>query len=312
MKKILLKILGLWNIYVGILGSVLIAWIFDFSRGAMDNITTFLLMTLVFMSTLTFIKWQVTNKKPNTLIEKAIMTNPTVRTINNAIDPMQSGQEIGQAILETTNMIERIEKKMWTKIKKFFKWVKTYWQQIVGLLGVFAEATIITYAYITDRFGWLLEYFPKTEGWEIGVKIGVGVIAVLFLFFQVRNQVVWRGVGSIAKATDFLQGLSMRAEAQLSPKTKANVKHALKTLKSHLKTLQKNYNTLVYKLDTIKEELASELELLNLVGGDNTKYNQLVQEKKQIELDISKIESAIHDSENNIKKYTSVLSVKIL
>ena len=304
MKKILLKILGLWNIYVGILGSVLIAWIFDFSMGAMDNITTFLLMTLVFMSTLTFIKWQVTNKKPNTLIEKAIMTNPTVRTINNAIDPMQSGQEIGQAILETTNMIERIEKKMWNKIKKFFKWVKTYWQQIVGLLGVFA--------YITDRFGWLLEYFPKTEGWEIGVKIGVGVIAVLFLFFQVRNQVVWRGVGSIAKATDFLQGLSKRAEAQLSPKTKANVKHALKTLKSHLKTLQKNYNTLVYKLDTIKEELASELELLNLVGGDNTKYNQLVQEKKQIELDISKIESAIHDSENNIKKYTSVLSVKIL
>lgn len=310
--KILLKILGLWNIYGSILASLLVAWLTGFSKGVMDNVTTFLIMNLAFMSTFTFLKWQIIEKKPNTIIEKVAMGEPSIRAMNTAIDPIHSGEEIGKAILETTNIIERVEKKMWNKIKKFFKWTKTYWQQIVGLLGVLAEATVIVYAYIHNKFGWLLQYFPEGKEWEIGVKIGVAVLAFLFVFFQIRNQVKWCGVGSIAKAQEYIEELSKSVETKLNPKTKANVKTALKALKKGLKEAEKKYNAFVDELNGVEEELASQKELLNLGLGNTQNVNDLSNKKVQIENELSKIDKEISNSQASIIKCTDILSVKML
>lgn len=310
--KILLKLLGLWNIYGSIIASLLVAWLTGFSKGVMDNVTTFLIMNLAFMSTLTFLKWQILDKKPKSIIEKVAMGQPSIRAMKTAIDPIQSGKDIGTVIIETTNIIERVEKKMWNKIKKFFKWVKTYWQQVVGLLGVLAEAVILVYAYINDKFGWLLQYFPEGKGWEIGVKIGVAVLSVVFVFFQVRNQVKWCGVGSIVKAQEYIEALSKSVESKLNPKTKANVKTALKALKKGLKEAEKKYNGFVDELNSVNEELTSQKELLNLGLGSLQVVNELASKKVQIENELAKIDKEISNSQASITKCTDILSVKML
>ena len=312
MKKLIKKILNLWNIYLSTIVSLLFSVFFDFSEHAMDSITKFLIMNLAFMSTLTFIKWQIMDKKPNTLIEKSIMLQPTIKTINTAIDPIESGKEFGKVIIETTNIIERVEKNMWNKIKKVASWVKTYWQQLVGLAGAFVYAVMVVYAFITDRFGWLLKYFPEGDKWELGIKIGVGFISSFFVFFLVRNQVKWCGVGSIKTAQKYLETIAKVGEGQISPRTKANIQNAVKVLKTNLKTLTKKVKALELQLEDIKDELTSELELLNLGVGDNVKYQTLLQDKAKLEAELSKIETTIHNSETSIAKYNDILAVKIL
>lgn len=312
MKKLIKKILNLWNIYLSTFVSLLFSVFYDFSEHVMNSVTKFLIMNLAFMSTLTFIKWQIMEKKPNTLIEKGIMLQPSIKAINTAIDPMESGKEVGQMIIETTNIIERVEKNMWNKIKKIALWVRTYWQQIVGLIGAGSYAVMVVYAFITDRFGWLLQYFPKGEHTELIVKIGVALFALIFVIFLVRNQVKWVGVGSIKSAQKYLDSLSKAVEGKLSPRAKANVQNAVKVLKTNLKTLTKKVKVLEVKLEDIKDEIKSELELLNFGVGDSQKYQTLLQEKGTVEQELNQIKSTIHNSETNIAKYNEILAVRIL
>lgn len=304
LKKIFKALSKCWNIYLGIGISILVAKILEYDKGGMDKTTSFLVMAFTICSVITIIKSKVFHKETS-IIEKATMIQPSIKTMNVLLDGVDDDNE--EDVKEMIEISERIGNNFMEKVKKFFKWVWTYRQQLIGLLGVFAYASLTVYAYINDKFGWLLQYFPDTHGWELAVKIGVGVISVVFVFFGVRNQVIWGGVGSLAKAKDYLEKLSSGVVAGLSPQARECIRHALKTLKANLKNLKSKHNKTLESYNNILKEIATAKELIALGLGSTTKSDELDQQKYNYEVELNNIASEIANAETQISKYQEVL-----
>lgn len=310
-KKITKSIINLWNIYGGIILSYLFAKYMNFDKSSMDIMTSYLIMNLAFISTLTLIKCNLSNKKTENLLDKALMySQNSVRLMQIATNPNEKIKELGNTIEETQKIIGKVENNMWKNIKNVLNWIKTYWQQIVGLVSTFAVACVTVYAFIFDKFGWLLQYFPEGETWEIAIKISVGIFAVIGVIFMVRNQVKWVGIGSITTAQEYLESLSKTVEGELSDKAKLQVKASIKTLKTNLKGLEKEYDVIYSTFKNIDGQLSVQNELLKLGAGDMNTVKELTIEKSKLQGELNQISAKIENAQNSIEKYSNVLAVK--
>ena len=234
------NIAKLWDIYGGLIMSTILSKIVDFSKIAMDNITSYLVLTIVCISTLFFLKKNFIDKLhmtkkiyKNNLGEKVVINSqPTIKAIDTAINSEEIGEELGLTLVKTYNIFKKIGGIFMSKIKNFFKWVWLYRQQLIGILGTVSYSILIVYAYIFDKFGWLIDglNLPQTFACQLTVKIIVGLVSMLFVYYMVRNQIVWRGVGSIEKAKQFLDQLNNGLVNKISPQTKKIIFILLKYL----------------------------------------------------------------------------------
>ena len=311
MRNLILKIKEYWNIWGSLFISLFWAWWKGFSITTMDKTTSFLTMTLMFVGLFTFIKSRLRHEKvkkqkddDKIFGEKLVEGSKSLKAINMAINPEDEICKIEKLLI----FIIKKGKNAMKKIGKFFTWVGTYWQQLLGYFSSLLSLAVYIYALIEDKFAFILQYFPDTPGWNIGVKIGIGVIVLLLTILQIRNQSVWKGIGSLERATQENNEKVVEVEAQLSASAKNKVKEIINNLKNNLKNVNSTLTTLINEKKKIEKEIATIQELLKLnVKVDNNKYNELLEQDMNLSSAIKSNENEYSKIECEIEKYQKLL-----
>ena len=249
-------------------------------------------------------------------IMRASFLSPNRKTKDKEVssNPAQVGeQRLGELVIETV----KGGKKIVEKIKKVFKWIWMYKEQLVALIGDFAFAVLIVYAYIFDKFGWLLQCFPQTQGWEIAMKIVVGVLSVLFIALNVRNTCVKRGLGSLEYGRNVLKGISDGLMGKLSIDTKKRLKNALSEAKKALKVATNNLALVESQYNSKFAELQSQQEFIKqliAVGADGTvltpaqsKAGELTGALNQLAIALNEAKHTVSQAESQVASYEKAL-----
>ena len=248
---------------------------------------------------------------------KIVISKPNKKTKNRdlqATNPAQVGEKrLGELILEILKGVMKIME----KVRKFFKWLWTYRQQLVGLFGALVYALITIYAYVFDKFGWLLQYFPQTEGWALSVKIGVGVLSAIFLYYSVRNQVKWCGVGSLASATNYLNGVSSKTASSLSPSAKKaiagelqNARKILKSAQSVFTVAEEQYNHKLKEFNTQQEFIQTLVNIKaeqSVLATASEKGQSLSNELNALAVKLNEAKTTLAQAETQVANYEQAL-----
>ena len=311
MRNLILKIKEYWNIWGSLFISLFWAWWKGFSITTMDKTTSFLTMTLMFVGLFTFIKsrvkheklkWQKDNDK--LFGEKLVESSKSFKAINMAINPEGEISKIEKLL----SFIIKKGKSAMKKVGKFFTWAGTYWQQLLGYFSSLLSLAVYIYALIEDKFGFVLQYLPDTPGWNIGVKIGIGIIVLLLTILQIRNQSVWKGIGSLERATQENNEKVVEVETHLSANAKNKIKDIINKLKSNVKTIKSTLTTLENEKKKVEKEISTIQELLKLnVKVDTNTYNTLLEKDMNLTSEIKSNETEITKVESEIAKYEKLL-----
>lgn len=311
MRNLILKIKEYWNIWGSLFISLFWAWWKGFSITTMDKTTSFLTMTLMFVGLFTFIKsrvkheklkWQKDNDK--LFGEKLVESSKSFKAINMAINPEGEISKIEKLL----SFIIKKGKSAMKKVGKFFTWAGTYWQQLLGYFASLLSLAVYIYALIEDKFGFVLQYLPDTPGWNIGVKIGIGIIVLLLTILQIRNQSVWKGIGSLERATQENNEKVVEVETHLSANAKNKIKDIINKLKINVKTIKSTLTTLENEKKKVEKEISTIQELLKLnVKVDTNTYNTLLEKDMNLTSEIKSNETEITKVESEIAKYEKLL-----
>lgn len=249
-------------------------------------------------------------------IMRASILSPNRKTKDKEVssNPAQVGeQRLGELVIETV----KGGKKIVEKIKKVFKWIWMYKEQLFALIGDFAFAVVIVYAYIFDKFGWLLQYFPQTQGWEIAIKIVVGVLSVLFIALNARNTCVKRGLGSLEYGRNVLNGISTVLVGNLSVDTRKRLKNALSEARKAFKTASNNLALVESQYNSKFAELQSQQEFIKqliAVGADGTvltpaqsKAGELTGALNQLAIALNEAKHTVSQAETQVASYEKAL-----
>lgn len=219
----------LWNVYGGIALSTLIAFLTHWDRVEMDKWASFLILSLTCISVLTFFKLVYSKKKKVSAFDKgAIHSQRSVSTLKNAVDPIATGQEVGEAIIYTY----KGGKKVLNKIKNFFKelWGNKFTLGNTIIVLFFATLSqIMTYTEYIYRINWFAEH-------ELVVKIASPIVAIIWVFIDLFTTYTKYGFESLDEIAN--RKLAKKTN-ELSKEERANLKGLLKQYKSSLVTLRK-------------------------------------------------------------------------
>ena len=296
-----------WDIFGGTIGGIGLSIIANFKLDGIQLIYSVIILILVCIGLFKVLKNSIDKSFINqhkVLLDKIVDNQRHMKAIKMANEPTQTGEELGNVLIDTM----KGGKKVMQKIKNVFVWIGKYWQQIIGLLGTLCYACIMVYAFVFDKFEFILQYLPQGEGWEIGTKIAVGVISVIFVIFSVRNQVKWVGIGSIEQANQYLQELATATETKLSSSAKENIKNALKQMKAQLKGVGKTISSIKKEITDVEKEIASLKELLQIGLSENqVRYNDLMSKKNKLNSDLAQKQNEEANLKTNINKYKELL-----
>lgn len=235
-----------------------------------------------------------------------IITPKAQKTNELALDTENQAEQV----LSTIENYRKVGIKTMEFIKNTFKWIKRYWQQLIGLVGSLLQYALVIYAYIFDKFDFILQYFPKTQSWEIGIKIAVGVISLLFVFYEIRNQVKWVGLGSISKADEYLQQKINGSIDKLDETGRYIVSKALKVEKDGLKEASKKINEYKKTREKLVSDLKTNQALMQLGTSPITPIEELIQKITELDKVINELQNVISTRENKIESYENLLKQK--
>lgn len=308
-KKIIIKVSTFikddWNIYGSLILSYFISQFLEWNVSQLMKVNQFLGVCLTIFVLLTIIKKQLFPKKKPNVIEKIVDTNKQVKTMNLGLETEKKIDET-QVLIETTL---KGGKKFMSKIKKFFKWLITYWQQVIGLLGALIYSTIVFYCLINDKLAFIYDKLPNTN-WQLAIKVGIGVISGLLVILIVRNQVKWVGVGSIKTAQEYLENLSntLATSSSVDDKTRKTIKEYITNFKKRLKIekpalikAKEIYNEAVDKLNEFKQ-----FEKLGL-SYDSVEYQKAIEVVNNAQAELTKAQQSYDNLIQLITSYENAL-----
>ena len=304
-----------WNIYGSVIISAIASWLLNWNAEQMFTLNQYIGITISVMCFLTMVKFIIKPKEKKTLLENVVSTQPSVKKTDLIIHQEEQIQQTKYL----PKIIRKVGKGIMNKFKLTINWIKNYWQQIIGLLGDLALATLVVYAFITDRFGWLLQFFPTGIAWEIGIKISVGILSALFIFFQVRNQVKWVGVGSITKAREYLKQLGTTLTSSMSKEGKTLISNALTAAKKALKSAKATLIAAQSKYDNAYKEFNTQNEFIKSLISVNAnasiqtdaklKLTELQQLVTAAGTKLSEAKSVVAKYEKEIADYERILNM---
>lgn len=317
MQKIIKIFKQYWDILGGTIIGIIISVLVDWHIEKVQLAYSVIILILVFVGFLKVLmsdcskgKIEELNKNliENDVLHKVANSQIPIKAMKISENPTLEGEELGILFL---NSMKGRKKKM-IKIKNFFKWIVKYKEQLIGLCGSVVYASLTIYAYIFDKFDFILKYFPTTKGWELGVKISIGIISILFIVFGIRNQCKWVGVGSLDKAREYIEQLGNKVGNKLSPEAKKIVQNALRALENTLKQAKVEYNKVLASYEAKKLEIKPVQELINLGVGDPIKLTQqlgnLKQEANNFESELKRIDKEIESLQEQINQYQHALN----
>ena len=233
----------LWNVYGGIALSTLIAFLTHWDKLEMDKWASYLILTLTCISVLTFFKLVYSKKKKASAIDKgAIHSQRAVNTLKNAVNPMATGQEVGEAIIYTC----KGGKKVLIKIKNFFKeiWGNKFTLGNTIIVLFFATLSqVMTYTNYLYQISWFAEH-------ELVIKIASPIIAIIWVVIDLLTTYTKYGFESLDEIAN--RKLAKKTN-ELSKEEKQNLKGLLKQYKSSLVTLRKRKLELEKMLQKFEE-----------------------------------------------------------
>ena len=292
-----------WNIYSPVIISSAFAWLVEWNANIMTSFNQWIGITLSLTALLTMIKFLIfPNKKKNNL-EKMVSTQKNIKNT--------------EMIIHQEEFMEK-QKKGGKLIMKFFKWIKLYWQQLVGFLGALFYCFWAVFLAVQEKLQPIVELLPEGKAWTIGAYVVYGVITIFVGFFLFRNQFKWVGIGSVDKATEYINNKGQEIASQLSSENKkkfqsmlSESKKALKVAINTLALIQNKYDKAVKEFNNQNEFIAT-LKTINAdvstIGNAQNKLNELssqlnsfAQELDKAHTEVKRLEKEIVDYENALK-----------
>nr|DAR54935.1 MAG TPA: hypothetical protein [Caudoviricetes sp.] len=297
-----------WNVYAPIIISTIFSWFTNWNANQMQILNQYFGTIITLCCMFTMLKFMFFPNKEKKGVEKLV-------SMQNSVKNMEMTTNVEEKVDETILLIQtsvKGGKKIMQKIKNFFKWCWTYKEQIIGLTGSLIYTIFVAYVYINDKFGWIFEIVPNTDFWFWAVRVGFGVLSAIFVFFGMRNQCIWGGVGSRERAEEYLANLSAKitSDTTLSTKAQKKISEALKTMNKTLKEanslLEKykaSYNKVVDDINVFKELIDNQLEY------DNDAYQSALTNASDLSNKISEIQATIDNLTTKIEHYNQVMHV---
>ena len=273
-KSLVKELKDLWNVYGGILLSTLIAWWSKWSKSTIDVWTSYLTLSITCIGLLTFFKIVIFNNNKKGKVDGLAMSK-TAKTVRTAIDPLQPGREIGEAIIYTAKGGQRIM----GKLKNLIKWLwgnKLTLTSIISNLVVSAFAQFIMYSDTLKDVAFFQEH-------DLIFKIVVGVLCALWLADNIFCVVTKYGLEN-------LKELKAKSEEKKQEQLNKLTKEQKQALKQTLGGYKTAYNDVIGKingvLDDIKkfEKIVSDFKLFESLKLDVTveQINDYNNAKEQI------------------------------
>ena len=296
-----------WNIFCGacfgLLSSFLLKWHIDI--GKIRLIYSGVILIIIYL-------WVMSKKsckpsiKGKILIGKVVENQGTIKAVEVSKNPTEESSKEDEII---TIVLEQMKgwKKQMQKIKNLFKWIWAYKEQLIGYLGALIYLGITVYAYATDRFGWLLQNFPQTLAWEIIVKVLVGLISIVFIYYILRNQAKHVGFGNLEYATSYLKEKNKELNSALSTTSQKIVEEKIVQLKQVVKPVYDSYEQIKNQHNLLVQRLHAEAELSEYGVGNAEKVGQLKQELAIVKAQLDQYEKDIASVEKEIKDNEKVL-----
>lgn len=292
-----------WNIYSPIIISSAFAWLVEWNANIMTSFNQWIGITLSLIALLTMVKFLIFPNKKKSNLEKMVSTQKNIKNT--------------EMIIHQEEFIEK-QKRGGKLIMKFFKWIRLYWQQLVGFLGAILYCFGAIFLAVQEKLQPIVELLPEGKAWTIGVYVAYGLITLFVGFFLFRNQLKWVGVGSIDKATEYINNKGQEIASSLSNENKkkfqsmlSESKKALKVANNTLALVQNQYdkclkefnnqNEFIKTLQSINAEVSTISNAQNKLNELNSQLNSFAQELNKAHAEVSKLEKEITDYENALK-----------
>lgn len=304
MKKIWDILKEYWNLYSPFIISSIASWLVDWNANQMVSINQWIGITLSLMALFTMIKFIIFPKKKKNPVEKLVSTQKVVKNAEMIIN-------------QEENEKEKI--KIGGNIMKVLKWIKNYWQQLVGLLGALIYCFLAIFLAVKQYLEPITSLLPQSLGWTISVYVVYGLLTILIGFYLFRNQIKWVGVGSIQKATDYINNKGQEIAGTLNNANKKKFKTMLNTAKKSLKVAQTNLSTLTTNYNSVVKQLETQdqfLETLFNVGAEQTtiseaqaRKNEITSSLNTIASELNKAKQEVSNLEKNVNDYEKALAM---
>lgn len=259
-KKIIELLKNYWNIWSSVIISYLIGWLMDFNKFSMDRATSFLSMFLVIFAFLTVAKINYSKSKKKTIIEKSVVNQKQIKPIQNAINPLEQGEELYDILVHTKKIINE------RKTNKIMKWIKENKGAILTItVGILSLISTLC-SYLIDEWNIVL----NVNGFPLIAVIGGSATTIIGCLTMPITSTT---VGAVQNMTTY------------------KYKQAKKTNASIIK----KYNEQIAKFTNKQTELKSELEDIQVckdcgLSYDVARLNQLNNEIATITSNIKKLE----------------------
>lgn len=304
MRKIWDILKEYWNLYSPFIISSIASWLADWNANQMIAINQWIGITLSLMALFTMIKFIISPKKKKNAVEKLVSTQKVVKNAEMIIN-------------QEENYKEKI--KIGGIIMKVLKWIKNYWQQLVGLLGALLYCFFAIFLAVKQHLEPIISLLPQSREWTIIVYIVYGIATILVGYYLFRNQIKWVGLGSIQKATDYINNKGQEIAGTLNSANRKKfksmlntAKKALKVAKNNLSTITTNYNSVVKQLETQNQFI----ETLFNVGAEQTTISEAQIRKGEITSslntianELNKAKQEVSNLEKNINDYEKALAM---
>lgn len=106
-----------WNLWVGLLVAIGVAWYNGYDKSKMDNFSSFLILLVTIVGFLSFLKTLTTTKSKELMDSNATSQKTRVSYIEVASNPYKQGQNLAKDIATTIEILR--EKKAMNKVKNF-------------------------------------------------------------------------------------------------------------------------------------------------------------------------------------------------
>ena len=304
MKKIWDILKEYWNLYSPFIISSIASWLVDWNANQMVSINQWIGITLSLMALFTMIKFIIFPKKKKNTVEKLVSTQKVVKNAEMIINKEENDKE---------------KIKIGGNIMKVLKWIKNYWQQLVGLLGALVYCFLAIFLAVKQYLEPITSLLPQSLGWTISVYVVYGLLTILIGYYLFRNQIKWVGVGSIQKATDYINNKGQEIAGTLNNANKKKFKTMLNTAKKALKVAQTNLSTLTANYNSVVKQLETQdqfLETLFNVGAEQTtiseaqaRKNEITSSLNTIASELNKAKQEVSNLEKNVNDYEKALAM---
>lgn len=304
MKKLLDILKEYWNLYSPFIISSIASWLVDWNANQMVTINQWIGITLSLMALFTMVKFLIFPKKKKNAVEKLVSS---------------------QKVVKNAEMIINQEEKIKEKIKiggyimKVLKWIKNYWQQLISLLGALIYCFFAIFLAVKQYLDPITSLLPQSIGWTISFYVIYSVLSILIGFYLFRNQIKWVGVGSIQKATDYINNKGQEIAGTLNNANKKKFKSMLNSSKKALKVAQNNLSTLTTNYNSVVKQLETQnqfLETLFSVGAEQTtiseaqaRKNEITSSLNTIASELNKAKQEVSNLEKNVSDYEKALAM---